>query len=259
MNIEDYLEFIQGPFPYLFLFFIIFCEYVVLKIQKKKTSFAHTVSNFGVLFVGLILFSVFSQFVLTRDDVISFVTHYSFVYTPVSWFYFFFWLIIFDAISYATHVLYHKSDFFWMFHSVHHSDKTLDASTTIRVPIVSSFFTITSFALFTFLGANPHLLSAIAQTIFLHQIITHSFLFRNTIPHYVSYIFITPTIHTLHHTEKYSHKNYGFLFSFWDKMFGTFFIKDYEQENFGVDSLPSTHNPFKINLIPIKHYFSKKA
>ncbi len=258
MSIEEYIHFVQGPAPYLFLFLVIFCEYIFLKFNKKNFSFSHTLANFGVLFIGLVLFSFFSHYVLTRDSVLAFVSHYSLIYTPVSWIYFFLWLIIFDGISYATHVLYHTSRFFWMFHSVHHSDNNLDASTTIRVPVVSAFFTITSFAFFSFLGANPQLLSPIAQTIFFHQIITHSFLFRNSIPHIFSYIFITPNLHALHHTEKYGNKNYGFLFSFWDKLFSTHVLKKYEGEGFGVAHFSKTNNPFIINIEPIIHFFKNK-
>lgn len=262
MSIENYIHFIvQGPLPILFLFGVIFLEYIFYKIKGKKFSFVHMISNFAVLFIGITLFSFFNQYILSRDSVITFMTQYALFSTPLSWTWFIAWLVLFDCISYWTHILYHKSAFFWMFHSVHHTDNHLDASTTIRVPFIASFFTVTSYAFFCFLGVNPLLLPAIAQTMFLHQILTHSFLLRTCIPQSllqgISYVFVTPPMHAMHHTRKHSNTNYGFLFSFWDRLFKTLFLKHYEDEAFGVDTLTTTHNPLRIHTEGVVQYYKK--
>jgi sterol desaturase/sphingolipid hydroxylase (fatty acid hydroxylase superfamily) len=41
---------------------------------------------------------------------------------------------------------------------------------------------------------------------------------------HVEKLFVTPRMHFVHHSARkdYSNSNYGFVFSIWDKMFGTF-------------------------------------
>lgn len=258
MTIERYVELVvKSPLPFLFMLFIIICEYIVYTWKGQKFSFTHVLSNFGVLFLGTTTFSLFSYFVISRDDVLEFTSQYSMFSTSVSWGIFLLWLIFFDFINYCTHVLYHKSSFFWMFHAVHHSDKTLDASTTIRVPIVASFFTITAYAFLNFFGISVVLLPALAQTMFLQQLLVHSSLFRTTTPSFLTYIFITPSMHAIHHTEKYGDKNYGFLFSVWDRLFKTGYFKNYNNESFGVDFGTATKNPLKIHMEPMSDFFKQ--
>ena len=51
----------------------------------------------------------------------------------------------------------------------------------------------------------------------------------------LEYILITPSLHGVHHSsnEKYLNKNYGDLFVFWDKLFGTF-QKEEEKPVYGL-------------------------
>jgi hypothetical protein len=52
---------------------------------------------------------------------------------------------------------------------------------------------------------------------------------------WLEYIFITPSLHGVHHAsdEKYLDKNYGDMFVFWDKMFGTFQAEE-EKPKYGL-------------------------
>ncbi len=52
---------------------------------------------------------------------------------------------------------------------------------------------------------------------------------------WLEYIFITPSHHRVHHAsnEKYLNKNYGDIFIFWDKLFGTF-QKEEEEAVYGL-------------------------
>lgn len=259
MSIESYIHLIvETPFPIFFIFFIIMCEYVVAKLKKNAFSFSAVFTNFSVLFLGVSLYSLFTYFVIQRETVVGFASSHALFSTPVSWGIFFIWLVVFDFINYWTHVLYHKSNFFWMFHSVHHSDKNLAASTTVRVSFTTSFFTITSYALMTFMGVNSLLLPALAQTMFLQQTIVHSSLLRGFFPTFISLIFVTPDTHAIHHSEKHSDKNYGFLFTLWDSIFGTLHNQNHNDESFGIKDFAHTSNPFKIHLEPIISFIKRK-
>jgi hypothetical protein len=62
-------------------------------------------------------------------------------------------------------------------------------------------------------------------------------------------IFVTPSFHRVHHglNEHYLDKNYGAIFSFWDRLFGT-----YEPEKeipvFGAKGLKPYVNPIGVNF-----------
>lgn len=255
MSIEKYLYVLtQTPLPLLFLVCVILCEYVVSFWKGRPFSMKHTLSNFGVLFIGVVAFFLFDHYFLSKKEILEYSTRHALFTTPFSWTSFFIWLVIFDFINYVTHVFYHKNSFFWMFHAVHHSDKNIGASTTLRVPIVASFFTVTSCAFFSIFGLNIIMFSALAQTIFLQQILVHSFLLQKITPSWLSFIFITPDLHILHHTERYNNKNYGFLFSFWDRVFGTGRFSPYNQEILGLESTMDTNNPYIIHKEPLIHF-----
>ena len=66
-------------------------------------------------------------------------------------------------------------------------------------------------------------------------------------------------MHAIHHTKKYSNHNYGFLFSFWDKLFGTILLKKYKNETFGIDSYTDTYNPFWIQVEGVVRFYKEKV
>ena len=57
---------------------------------------------------------------------------------------------------------------------------------------------------------------------------------------FISYIFVSPDMHKIHHHFRlpYTDKNYGNIFSIWDRIFGTFIYYDREKIKYGVDVFP---------------------
>ena len=53
----------------------------------------------------------------------------------------------------------------------------------------------------------------------------------------ISYILISPNMHKIHHHWKqpYTDSNYGAVFSFWDRLLGTFKSLDIKQVRYGLD------------------------
>ena len=60
---------------------------------------------------------------------------------------------------------------------------------------------------------------------------------------WIEHILVTPSIHGIHHAsdEKYLDKNYGDVFVFWDKMFGTF-QREEEKPNYGLTHPLTSHS-----------------
>lgn len=134
-------------------------------------------------------------------------------------------LFVSDFIYYWCHRLLH-TQIFWHHHAFHHSPKHLWWLSGLRaaplhvvclsIPAIVSliFFPATvvgSVALgFMILGAlNQH---------WLHSNVRFPF------AKYLEYIIITPRFHFVHHHIKreQSDSNYGFIFSIWDRLFGTY-------------------------------------
>jgi creatinine amidohydrolase/Fe(II)-dependent formamide hydrolase-like protein len=74
---------------------------------------------------------------------------------------------------------------------------------------------------------------------------------------WASYIFISPAQHQIHHSTAMKHrdKNFGLIFSFWDRMFGTLYVpKGYEAIDYGINK--EEKNPFKttweLYVMPFK-------
>jgi sterol desaturase/sphingolipid hydroxylase (fatty acid hydroxylase superfamily) len=136
---------------------------------------------------------------------------------------FFLSFIALDLLMYFWHRASHRLDFIWMFHKVHHNDPYLNISTAFRIHFIELFITNTlKAALVVVLGieqaivlANEALLTAFIM--FHHANITFK------AEQLLSYIFIVPSLHRTHHsTQRCEHdSNFGAVFSFWDRLFGT--------------------------------------
>jgi sterol desaturase/sphingolipid hydroxylase (fatty acid hydroxylase superfamily) len=76
---------------------------------------------------------------------------------------------------------------------------------------------------------------------------------------WVSYVFLTPNMHHVHHHEEqpYTDSNYGDLFSIWDRVFGTFRYLPAHEVRFGLDvELFDNEEQLKFNKL-IKVPFTK--
>jgi sterol desaturase/sphingolipid hydroxylase (fatty acid hydroxylase superfamily) len=155
--------------------------------------------------------------------------------------------ILLDLGEFIYHLLMHKIKRLWMFHAVHHTDRILDVSTSLREHpgenIIRNAFTL----IWVFLSG------AAFWALLLRQIIQ---IFSNIFAHInyrlpekldlvVGSIFITPNLHHVHHhyQQPYTDCNYGDVLSIWDRLFKTFQRLPSTDVVFGVD----TYMDQKIN------------
>jgi alkylglycerol monooxygenase len=82
-------------------------------------------------------------------------------------------------------------------------------------------------------GFHPTMVMGILVAHGMYSFFTHTQVIKA--PKWLEYVFITPSLHGVHHAsdEKYLDKNYGDVFVFWDKMFGTF-QKEEEAPKYGL-------------------------
>ena len=59
------------------------------------------------------------------------------------------------------------------------------------------------------------------------------------VDHLLSYVFVTPYMHKVHHhyEQPLTDTNYGNIFSIWDRMFGTYAkVDDMQEVQYGIDT-----------------------
>lgn len=148
--------------------------------------------------------------------------------------------VLLDFGEYLYHVIMHKTKRLWMFHMVHHSDRTVDVSTTFREHpgenLIRNSFTL----LWIFLIGAPFWALLLRQVI---QIISNIFSHVNyripdRVDSLISWLFVTPNLHQVHHhfQQPYTDCNYGDVLTIWDRLFGTFCQLPSSEVVFGVDT-----------------------
>lgn len=127
-----------------------------------------------------------------------------------------------DFLRWFHHWVRHAVPVFWHFHAVHHSQKELNLFTQFRYHVLEYIIahTISTIPLLMFSLDMPVI---IAWNVF-HMWFTrfyHANIRMNLGP--LRYVFVTPQSHRIHHSAREEHrdKNFGVLFSFWDRLFRT--------------------------------------
>jgi sterol desaturase/sphingolipid hydroxylase (fatty acid hydroxylase superfamily) len=163
--------------------------------------------------------------------------------------------------SYLPHYIQHKVKWMWKFHLVHHTDNWVDASTANRHHPGETVISL------LFLIAAIFIIGVPAWLVILHQFIAavfSQFVHANIslpvkLDNAISWIFISPNMHKVHHhdTQPLTDTNYGNIFSFWDRLFGTFAKSDISKLKYGIDTHPleKEHNNMrKLLAIPFEEY-----
>lgn len=133
--------------------------------------------------------------------------------------------IFIDFFKYALHFLFHRIEFFWSFHKVHHSIERLTALSSFRMSWFEVFINIgASSLLVSFLGfelSTIFILNIVSSVV---CIIQHANI-KTPLLEKFEWLFVTPENHRVHHAKKLLHthgQNFGFILNIWDKVFGTY-------------------------------------
>ncbi|HET9744675.1 MAG TPA: sterol desaturase family protein [Chitinophagaceae bacterium] len=146
---------------------------------------------------------------------------------------------MFDLMSYWFHRIAHVVPVLWRFHRVHHSDTSMDASTTFRShPLELTLWFGTS----NIIAAGVFGLDLLSLALYFlvatpFFFLEHSNLkFPKWLDKTIGLVFTTPNIHKVHHEQDqyYTDSNFSDIFILWDRIFGTFKYKSPEQIKFGL-------------------------
>ncbi len=163
--------------------------------------------------------------------------------------------------QYLVHRLEHKIPFMWRFHTVHHSDTHLDASSGTRHHPGNYIFR-EIFALLAIVITGAPLAFYLTYKIFtiFFAYFTHANInMPARLDRFISHVFVSPNMHKFHHhlERPWTDTNFGNMFSFWDRIFGTFFLDDPQKIVYGLDVVDNSRDedlvyqmklPFDKNL-----------
>ncbi|MEQ8831323.1 MAG: sterol desaturase family protein [Alphaproteobacteria bacterium] len=135
-------------------------------------------------------------------------------------------LLLLDFLIYWWHRANHAIPFLWRFHEIHHLDETLDSTTAIRFHWGEVALSACARAVFILAFDIPLESVLIFEIqVLLAAIFAHSNLrLPAGLERAIGWVVITPAIHWVHHhaVRRDTDSNYGNLFSFWDRLFGSF-------------------------------------
>ncbi len=149
-------------------------------------------------------------------------------------------IILFDLWMYLWHVANHRFRLLWRFHAVHHADAEVDTTSAVRFhtgEIVLSG--LARLAVVPLLGMRAE--QVVAYELLLKPIILfHHANLRvpERLDRVLRWLIVTPRMHWVHHSRwrPETDSNYGSIFSFWDRLAGTFrFRRRFDALTLGLD------------------------
>ncbi|MBI3320122.1 MAG: YbhB/YbcL family Raf kinase inhibitor-like protein [Candidatus Omnitrophica bacterium] len=135
-----------------------------------------------------------------------------------------------DGVTYVWHRAYHGVPLMWRMHRVHHSDLDLDVTTSGRFHLtemgLSALFRLGVIALWGPTVAGVVLFEIVFGLF--NQLEHANLQFPESLDRRLRWIFVTPAMHRVHHSQRPEHtnSNYSTIFSWWDRLFGTYRVVD---------------------------------
>ena len=162
-----------------------------------------------------------------------------------------FLLLLWDFSATYAHYLKHRVPILWELHKVHHSAEVMTPVTALRRHPFEALFSSVVIAVVMGIGIGiwvlvlgqnvmPYYAFGTLIGIWIWRLAGYNLRHSHI---WISYgdfwnrIFISPAQHQVHHSKSPAHydKNFGHIFSIWDKLFGTLYLPKFEERmEFGI-------------------------
>lgn len=167
--------------------------------------------------------------------------------------------LLFDAWMYFWHRLNHRIPFLWRFHRTHHSDPKMDVTTANRFHVGEIFLSsVLRVPVIALLGLHLWELAFYEMIMFsIVQMHHANIAFPAWLDRCLRTVIVTPFMHKVHHSrwQTETDSNYSSLFSFWDRLFGSFRLRENPGTlEFGLEEFDSPENHTLSGLLttPLK-------
>lgn len=222
------------------IFLACFCVLAILEIVFKfrkpvKNVAIHYLTNFSMIAMAYIGFKVLGvalavEWAIRAEEndwgLLNLFNLPIWLSVPIT-------ILILDFVIYFQHRLFHRYNWLWSLHKLHHADLDFDVSTGVRFhPLEIALSLLIKIFFVLLLGLPP-------LGVFIFEVILNATsLFTHTnmsLPKAFDLnlrrVFVTPDMHRIHHSVRKSemNSNFGFNFTWWDLVFGTY--KQQSEEN----------------------------
>lgn len=164
-------------------------------------------------------------------------------------------VVVFDFVVYVQHVLFHYLPVLWRLHQVHHTDIDFDTTTGVRFHPIEILLSM-GIKMTTVLVLGPCALAVILFEIILNG--TSLFNHGNvripfSVDGLIRTVFVTPDMHRVHHSvlPQETNSNFGFNFSWWDKLCGTYIAQPTSSHTSMDIGLKSYRDPQRLGLVSL--------
>jgi alkylglycerol monooxygenase len=224
----NYLAFAMPAF-----FIFLFLEYQVAKKQGRGDTFKYesSVSNISIgiaerflsLFISGSFYALFYYI----------YQHYAVFAIPNTWWVWIIIILVTDLIWYWYHRVGHEVNLLWAAHIVHHQSEEFNYTVSARITVFQALIRGLFWCIMPWIGFHPAMVITILVVHGAYSFFTHTQVIGKL--GWLEYVLVTPSIHGVHHAsdEKYLDKNYGDIFTIWDRLFGTFQTEE-EPPNYGL-------------------------
>jgi len=218
-GIENYLF---GGVVLLFIALLLvekFFPYAIMPSSGLKQSFSTNTSAFLINNIIMSALSLSSLLVVAAN-----YSKYGLLGGledgPLKWILSF---ILFDFAVYFWHFLGHKTESLWRFHKIHHSDKSFHVTTGLRFHVFDQFLEVLFKCFCTILFGVPAKVVIVCEVVRMFFVLFHHANITFPGEKWLSYVFITPSLHRTHHSTLRSEhdSNYGIVLAIWDLIFRT--------------------------------------
>lgn len=176
--------------------------------------------------------------------------------------------VAYDFGRYLGHWVQHKNPVLWEFHKIHHSAEVLTPFTSFRIHPIDLLFmsvapglctgVVTGLAAVAF-GADIGFYTVLSMHVGVaayHAVsnLRHTQIWFSYGP-VLSRFLISPAQHQIHHSAapRHWHKNIGWAFAFWDRVFGTLYVPLEDEHivyGLGDGSEAEYHGVARMYMIP---------
>jgi sterol desaturase/sphingolipid hydroxylase (fatty acid hydroxylase superfamily) len=240
---------ISGAILFAGFFFLYGLEFFIPLVPRKSRHFFSNIAFAAILFLVNLLFTSLTLLVG------NWVAHHQYglfnILDLERWVTITLSILLLDLyLGYFVHFLFHRYSLLWRFHSIHHSDDMVDVTTTFRQHPIESIIRICFHLSSIFLLGIPVwlLLAYLTLSTIIAQIEHANIRMPRRLDKWLQYIIVTPYMHKVHHSryQLETDSNYSNIFSFWDRMFGTYKRRNnYSTIQYGLDYL-DTHKHYSI-------------
>lgn len=249
-------------------------ESIIPLFSFKYRKFQHAGLNLFFTLTTIVINFIFA-FVITLTS--DWAVHENFgllnlIKLP-TWLYILLGLMMLDLISaYWIHYIQHQVKWMWKFHLIHHADTWVDTTTANRHHPGESVFRAVFTLIAVFISGAPIWLVLLYQTLSeaLSQFNHANIHLPKWLDNAIGWVIVSPDMHKVHHhfTQPMTDSNFGNIFSFWDRLFGTYIkVQNTKDLKYGIDThtKEEEHNnmsnllqmPFQQYRAPVGSKFSE--